>query len=111
VSFAVTLTSPHRDVVTADYVIVPGSASAGDDYFAVPAGTLVFAAGETSQSLFVSVVGDLAVESDEMFSVVLMHAANAAIDVSTGTGTIRNDDGALRVAEAATLEGHSDVRA
>jgi hypothetical protein len=108
--FGVTLTAPHREVVTVDYVVLGGTASAGSDYLAAPSGTLVFAPGETSRTINVSVVGDAIAELDETFSVRLDHAVNGAIDVATGIGTIRNDDGALRIGDASTLEGHAGVR-
>ncbi|HEX5177512.1 MAG TPA: Calx-beta domain-containing protein, partial [Chthoniobacteraceae bacterium] len=72
--------------------------------------TLVFAAGETSQTISVSIVGDALAESEETFSVTLTEAANASLDVATAVAVIQNDDGALRVQDASLLEGHAGPR-
>ena len=110
VAFPVTLTAPHTQVVSVDYIISPGSAAAGSDYLAADSGTLVFAPGETSQIVTVSVVGDLVAENDETFSVVLTNAINASIDGATAVGLIQNDDGAVTIDDATILEGHAGSR-
>lgn len=59
----------------------------------LPAGTVTFAAGETSKLISIPVRGDLEVESDEGFEVVLSDASSGnQIAVSVAAGTIRNDD-------------------
>jgi hypothetical protein len=110
IAFPVTLTAPHAEMVSVNFTVVPGSASAGIDYAAPAAGTLVFAPGETSKAITVSIVGDTVAELDETFSIVLAAATNAAIDAGTGLGVIQNDDGALRVQDASVLEGHAGSR-
>ncbi|WP_309087893.1 Calx-beta domain-containing protein [Phenylobacterium sp.] len=56
-------------------------------------GTLTFAAGETSKTLTVNVVGDTTVEPDESFVFSLSTPTNATLgQVSSATGTILNDD-------------------
>src|SRR5207237_4136069 len=79
--------------VTADFATVDGTATAGSDYVA-GSGTLSFAPGETTKTVTVSVVGDLAHEADETFFVDLSHAAGVAIVRSRGVGTIVDDDAA-----------------
>lgn len=55
--------------------------------------TLTFAPNEFEKSFEVVVYGDLEVEEDEYFSVVLYDASGSAvIDVAVATGTIINDD-------------------
>ncbi|HEY0171893.1 MAG TPA: DUF4394 domain-containing protein [Pyrinomonadaceae bacterium] len=89
--FTVTL-SPARNVtVTAQYITSNGTASAGSDYEAV-SGTLTFAAGQTSRTITVPVVGDDAPEPDETFFVNLSNATNAAVADGQGQGTITDDD-------------------
>jgi hypothetical protein len=55
----------------------------------------------------VSVVGDLAVEPDETFRVLLSNPVGAPIVDGEGIGTIRDDDGvrSLSVADASVVEG------
>jgi Ca2+-binding RTX toxin-like protein len=60
----------------------------------LPSGTLSFAAGETSKTVVVSVVGDTTVEPDETFTVTLSGATGATLGTATVAGTITNDDGA-----------------
>jgi hypothetical protein len=55
----------------------------------------VFAAGETSKSVSVAVVGDLFNEADETFTVALSGVTNATIGAGVGTGTIVNNDHVL----------------
>ena len=54
VAFAVTLSRAAAAQVTVDYGTRNGSAHAGDDYMAA-SGTLTFAAGETSKTIYVTV--------------------------------------------------------
>ena len=90
-----------------------GTATAGDDY-TTSSGTLMFAgtAGET-QTFSVPVLGDQVVESEEAFEVALSNlvataAGNYGIGQATGTGTIRNDDGAgLSITGVTVAEGAS----
>jgi chitinase len=90
--FTVSLDASQPARVTVDFATGDGTATAPSDY--VPnAGTLTFAAGETTQTVTVPVNGDTAVESDETFTVNLANAAgNATIADATGVGTIANDD-------------------
>ena len=86
-----------------------GTATSGTDYTALSAGTLTFAAGETSRTLTVSVTGDTTDESDETVVVELSNAVNATISTGTGTGTINDDDGAptLAIDSPSVAEGDS----
>jgi hypothetical protein len=87
----VTLSAAAGVPVSVDYSTLNGSAIAGEDYQSV-AGTLTFAAGETSKQLTFNVSGDTLVEPDEIFSVQLSNPVGAAIADSVGTITITNDD-------------------
>ena len=60
------------DTVSVDYVIAPGTAQAGVDYFASN-GTLVFEAGQTQKTFTVSIVAD---ELEEGRETVLLALAN-----------------------------------
>jgi beta-glucanase (GH16 family) len=61
-----------------------------------PAGNITFAAGETSKTITVNIVGDTTVEPDETFAVTLTSAPGATIGQATVTATIANDDGATQ---------------
>jgi len=60
---------------------------------AIPTGTVRFAAGQTSATVWVTIQGDTTVEPDEGFSVTLSNAGGSTIGVATAYGTILNDDG------------------
>lgn len=91
-SFTVTLTPASPDPVTVQYATADSSAVAGSDY-TVTGGTLTFSAGQTSDSVVVSVRGDATVEATEAFLVNLSNATGGAtIFDKQGVGTILNDD-------------------
>ena len=58
----------------------------------LPSGTVSFAAGESSKIISVDVSGDLVIENNESFSVVLYSSTGSAIGASTAIGTILSDD-------------------
>ncbi len=94
-TFTVTLSAASATPVTVSYATADGSATtAGSDY--LPAsGVLTFLpGGSLSQTIPVSVVGDLAVESNETFTVTLSAPSGATLGTAQGTGTILNDDAA-----------------
>ncbi len=77
-SFTVTLTSESSRVVAVDYAGQSGgTATSGDDYVALTAGTLTFAAGEVSKTIDVTVNGDDTDEPDETLLVRLSSPSNA----------------------------------
>ncbi|MCP4568208.1 MAG: hypothetical protein GY841_11580, partial [FCB group bacterium] len=89
--FTVALAAPSHREIRVDYLTVPATATAGDDYLTT-SGTLVFAAGVTERTLAVTVVGDVILESDETFRVELFNAVNATIADGVGVGTILDDE-------------------
>ncbi len=94
--------------VTVDYFTQDVSAVAGEDY--LPAtGTLVFT-GTAPQQIAVPILGDLDLEADETFHVILENvSAGATIADDTGIVTIVNDDQAIEpsIGDAVVTEGDS----
>jgi Calx-beta domain len=108
-SLPVTLSGPAGHEIDVDYTTSDGTATAGNDYLA-KSGTLVFAPGETTKHIEVTVNGDILVEGDETITVTLSAPFNADLGTSVATGTITNDDNIgpkLIVADANVLEGNS----
>jgi subtilisin family serine protease len=103
--FTVSLGQPSISVVTVDVETVDGSATAGSDYIAIPATTLVFAPGETSQVVSVSASADSASEAHDTFFVALSNPTNAGLARDQATGTIQNDDGELIISDVSLTEG------
>jgi hypothetical protein len=98
------------DNVTVDYANVGSAAVEGSDY-AATSGTLTFAAGETSQTISVPIIGDTTDEYDEQFFVDLSNAAGGEITDSQGIGTILDDDAAplVTINDVSKLEGNHDT--
>ncbi|HEX8308136.1 MAG TPA: Calx-beta domain-containing protein, partial [Allosphingosinicella sp.] len=92
-TFTVALSFAPTGPVTIDYSTSDGTATAGSDYLAV-SGQLSFAAGETSKTVSVPVIGDTVVEASETLTLTLSNATGATIGDSAGQGTITNDESA-----------------
>ena len=100
--FTVTLSAPSVTSVSVRFATTNGTATSSGktaDYSST-SGTLTFDPGETSKTISVTVRNDTTVEADETFFVNLSRSSGAAIAVSRGTGTIRNDDGVIAAAFA-----------
>jgi endoglucanase len=103
--FDVTLSHASDEKVKVDYKVV-GETADGDD-FVVKTGRLKFAPGETEKTIKVGILGDLKLEGDETFRVVLRGAKNVDIDDGRGIGTIIDNDGdriATKVQQALEFE-------
>ena len=106
--FTVSLSRPTSGAVTVAYETSDWTATAGSDYTAT-SGSLTFAPGETRKTIAVPVLADDEEEGDEIFTVRLSDARNAALADHEGTGTIRDDeDGALEPMDRVTTDwiGH-----
>jgi subtilisin-like proprotein convertase family protein len=89
--FTVSLASPSCRTVSVDVATADVTAVAGIDYLSVTT-NLVFLPGVTQRSVSVPIIGDLVIEPDETFRVLLSNATNATLIRTPGTGTIINDD-------------------
>jgi hypothetical protein len=90
-TFTVTLSAPSGLEVSVGYATAPGTAAAGSDYTHV-SGTLTFAAGLTSRTVNVPILGNTTDEQTETFSFSLTAPVNATMGTATGTGTIIDND-------------------
>lgn len=90
--FTVRLSKADRNrVISVNFSTADGSALGGSDY--TPAsGTVSIAAGRTTATLSVPILGDTTIEPDETFAVNLSNPVNAIIGDSQAIGTIVNDD-------------------
>ena len=97
--FAVTLSGPVAEAVELGWSTADGTAAAGSDYTAVPAGALTIVAGQTTGALTVATLEDLRAEGPETFAVTLAEPgdglpAGVELGTATATGTIEDDDAA-----------------
>ena len=109
--FTVALALPLSQEVRVDYATANGTASAGTDYLAT-SGTLVLAAGETSRTIAVPVLGDSRNEVDEVFYLNLSDPVNVILGDAQAIATMSNDDPlpAVSVSDAVVVEGNSGTR-
>ncbi|HMP80551.1 MAG TPA: proprotein convertase P-domain-containing protein, partial [Pirellulaceae bacterium] len=93
--FEIRLSAPSAQVVTANYATtVAGYAQPafpGRDFGPV-SGVATFAPGETSKMIEVLVFGDVLIENDEQFGVVLTNATGGVIAGGPATATIVDND-------------------
>ncbi len=91
-TFTVTLDAASGRKVTVAHAVAAASTATADTDFTGGAGTLTFAAGDTSKTITVTVKGDEVDEADETVALTLSSPTNATIATATGTGTITDDD-------------------
>ena len=92
-TFTVRLSQPSGQTVQVNYATANGSAKTSDNDYVARSGLLVFAPGETSKTIEITIKGDTRKEQNETFYVNLSLASGGTISDSQGTGTILNDDG------------------
>ena len=96
--------------VTVNYATQDGTAVAGIDYTAV-GGTVSFAPGTTSATVFVPIIDNSAQESTATFILWLSSPVNAVITIDSATGAIVDDDtlGTTKVPILNSLPGATAV--
>lgn len=113
--FTLSLSAPtEREVTvvfeTLDDVVAANAAKPNEDYRPVRGRTVVFAPGQTSAKVAVSILGDESFESDETLRVALSGAVNATIARTEATLTIVNDDAlplpTLSIDDVRVVEGN-----
>ncbi|MCB1090799.1 MAG: M36 family metallopeptidase, partial [Verrucomicrobiae bacterium] len=90
-TFTITLEPAAVEETRVDFTLANDTAQAGSD-FVFDSRTLIFATGDRSKTVAVTVNGDTTPEEDERFRVVLSNAVNGRIQDGEGIGTILNDD-------------------
>ena len=89
--FVATLSRARNGPTTVDYATSDGTATAGSDYTAT-SGRLIFAAGEISKTVPVTVHDDSHDEGAETMVLTLSNPSGAVIDDGEAIGTINNTD-------------------
>ena len=91
-NFTVTRSGTTTGASTVLFATSDGSATTADNDYVANAGTVSFAAGETTKTVTVVVNGDTTVEPNETFNVNLSTCVGCTITDNLGVGTITNDD-------------------
>lgn len=89
--FTVSLSRAADAPVTLRWSTLSGTATAGQDFQAA-SGQVTIAAGASTASIAVTVLGDRLREADESFRVVLTDISGAVVGDGEASGTILNDD-------------------
>ncbi len=89
--FTLSLSVSASEDVRVDFATEDATATAGSDYQSA-SDTATIAAGDTSTTVAVTIVGDIDVEVDETFLLKLTNPVNATLAASEVVGTIVNDD-------------------
>ena len=104
--FAVTLDAPSGREVSVGWSVRDGTARAAEGDYLAAASRVVFAAGATRQTVSVQTLADSVVESAETVFLDLGSPSNAATDVGSGRGEIRDvSDRRVSVSDASVVEG------
>ncbi|MGH8029450.1 MAG: Calx-beta domain-containing protein, partial [Arenimonas sp.] len=97
--FTISLSRPVSWPVTFDLVETPVyetiPATVGEDYVAFASTGLTIPAGQLAKTLAVTVKGDTTVEPNEVVALRAVNVVGAYREISTGVGTIANDEGAV----------------
>jgi hypothetical protein len=87
------LSGPLDHEVTVAFSTADGTATVANNDYQAHSGVLTFAAGVTSQTVAVNIVGDTTVEGNETFFLNLSDPVGTALLASQSTALILNDDG------------------
>ena len=110
VKFIATLSPPFRSTeVSFFYSTIASSASDDLDYTGVAFAPATISAGDSTTAIFIAIIDDDLVETDESFDVMIANPTNATIDKNRAraTATIKIDD--LPVLSIANVSASEDV--
>ncbi|MFF8802830.1 MULTISPECIES: ExeM/NucH family extracellular endonuclease [unclassified Methylobacterium] len=104
-TFTVSLSAPApAGGVTFDLATADGSAQAGSDYVATALTGQTIAAGATSTTITVPVIGDRLFEAGETFALRVTNVVGATVADGAAVGTIVNDDAATVINGVAVFD-------
>ncbi|HEX6581851.1 MAG TPA: Calx-beta domain-containing protein [Actinomycetota bacterium] len=109
-TFTVSLSAASGKTVTVGWSTADADATQPVDYTAA-SGTLTFVPGDASETIVVSVNGDLVAELDEILDVTLTAPSNATLADAAGIGTIVDDEllPVIDIDEPMALEGSGSI--
>ena len=110
-TFTVMLSGTSPNAVSYSIATANGTALSGSDYLASSLAGQIIAAGQTTRTFSVTIMGDAAVETNETFAVNISNVVGAAVADNQAIGTIVNDDNvSLSIADVTLTEGNSGTK-
>jgi len=103
-TFTVSLSVAYDVALTVHDQTANGSVKASSDY-AAASGDAIIAAGQTTKTFTVAVIGDRSAEPTENFVVNLSAATNGLIVDSQGVGTILDNEPRISISDVTKAEG------
>jgi hypothetical protein len=92
VTFVLTLSAPSGQNVTVNYSTADGTASAASGDYVAKAGTVTFGPGSTSQTVTVTLNGDMVLEGDETFFLNLVAVTGGVLVDNQAVATVVGDE-------------------
>ncbi|MFM1771028.1 MAG: hypothetical protein RLZZ71_170, partial [Bacteroidota bacterium] len=108
VTITVSISTPVSSVVTVNYTISNGTATAGLDYTSV-SGTLTFPINSLSQTFTISILEDLLPEANENFTITLTDPVNVSILDAIGNVTITDNEVISEVCNGLDDNGNGQI--
>ncbi|MCA9060187.1 MAG: hypothetical protein KDA85_16880, partial [Planctomycetaceae bacterium] len=105
-AFVVSLSKASASDVTVNWATAAGSASSPADFLS-KSGTLKFSAGQTTKTIYIDTVDDLAYEGTETLNFTLSNGVGAVVADGSATGTISDNDSppSLSINDVSMTEG------
>ncbi|MFO0875831.1 MAG: glycoside hydrolase family 44 protein [Gemmataceae bacterium] len=108
--FTLTLSAASTTAVRVKWATADGTATLANQDYRSASGTVTFAAGQTSLTVGVPIVGDRRTEANEVFFVRLTQPEGATLGDAEGQGVILNNDSpVVRVNNVQVTEGNSGI--
>jgi len=91
-AFRVTLSAESSKRISVNYATANGTATTADSDYTSASGVVVFAPGDTEETIVIPTGNDASDETDEDFTVTLSSPSNATVGDGSATGTIKDND-------------------
>ena len=106
--FSVTLSQPSASTIYVNYTTIDATATITDNDYQAASGQLIFAPGDLTKTINVTVIGDIKYEGQEYFDLNISNAQGVTITNPISKGYIDDDDGrAISINSLSVPEGDS----
>ncbi len=106
-TFTITRTGSLTGSLTVNWTTADDTAATANSDYVAASGTVTFAAGQATQTVQVTVIGDNIPEPNEDFKLIATPVGGTSI---MGLGTILNDDSSISVGNGSAVEGGNTLK-